>query len=205
MSLNKLLEKHHFETGDILLFSYGGKNCLDGLIKYFTDSSFTHVGMIIHNPPWRKDLKGYYLLQSNREGLSIDSEDHEKKIGVELTKLEDSLDYDGQIHWRHIKTKRDEHFYKKLTEAHSKVHNRPYDMDLMDWVKAAFKIENGNTQKTTTFWCSALVSFMLVQLNLLDKETGWTRVSPADLSSTKDTLKFINCNISKDIKIEFNP
>lgn len=201
MSLNKLLEKHHFETGDFLLFSYGGKNCLDGLIKYFTDSSFTHVGMIIHNPPWREDLKGYYLLQSNREGYYIDSEDQEKKVGVELTKLEDSLIYDGQIHWRHIKTKRDEQFYKNLTEAHSKVHNRSYDMDLMDWVKAAFKIETGNMQKIKTFWCSALVSFMLVQLNLLDKETGWTRLSPADLSSTKDTLKFINCNISKDIKI----
>lgn len=201
MSLNKILEKHHFETGDFLLFSYGGKNCLDDLIKYFTDSSFTHVGMIIHNPPWRQDLKGYYLLQSNRGGLNIDSEDHEKKVGVELTKLEDSLNYDGKIHWRHIKTKRDDSFYKKLEEAHSKVHNRPYDMNLEDWIKAAFKIDYGNTQKLTTFWCSALVTFLLVELGLLDKDTKWTLASPADLSSTKNNFKFINCDISKDILI----
>ena len=64
MSLNKILEKHHFETGDFLLFSYAGK-LYRWLIKL--SLNHTHVGMIIHNPPWRKDLKGYYLLQSNRE------------------------------------------------------------------------------------------------------------------------------------------
>ena len=201
MSLNKILEKHHFETGDILLFSYAGSSCIDKLIKTFTQSSFTHVGMIIHNPPWRKDLKGYYLLQSNREAYYIDSEDHEKKVGVELTKLDDSLNYNGKIHWRHIKTDRNEDFYKKLTEAHSKVHNRPYDMDLLDWIKAGLKIKEGDTQKVTTFWCSALVSFLLVELNLLENDTDWTLVTPADLSSTKDALKFINCDITKDILI----
>lgn len=201
MNLNKILEKHHLETGDFLLFSYAGSTCLDNIIKYFTSSKLTHTAMIIHNPPWREDLKGYYLLQSNREGYDIDSEDHEKKLGVELTKLEDCLNYNGPIYWRHIKTNRNEDFYKKLTEAHSKVHNRSYDIILSDWIKAGLKIKKGNTQKLTTFWCSALVSFMLVQLDLLNKDTGWTLITPADLSSTKNALKFINCDISKDIQI----
>jgi len=202
MSLNKILEKHHFETGDILLFSYNGNNLLDYLIKYFTQSKYTHVGMIIINPPWRKDLKGYYILQSNREGIDIDCEDHEKKLGVELTKLEDALSYNGSIYWRHIKTKRNKQFYNRLNEAHSKVHNRPYDMNLIDWIKGAFKINEGDTQKITTFWCSALATYMLVQLNLLNKDTKWTLMSPADLSSHKNTLEFINCDISNDIKIK---
>ena len=202
MNFKKLTEMHHFETGDIILFSYSGNNCIDSLIKYFTNSKLTHAAMVIHNPPWRKDLKGYYLLQSNREGIDIDAEDHEKKIGVELTKFEDALNYNGQIYWRHIITKRDDKFYKNLMEGHSKVHNRPYDMNLVDWIKGALKIDVGNTQKITTFWCSALVSFMLVQLNLLNDDTNWTLISPADLSSGKNTLEFINCRVSSDILIK---
>ena len=202
MNFQKLIEAHHFETGDIILFSYSGKNCLDSLIKYFTKSNLTHTAMVIHNPPWRKDLKGYYLLQSTRDTSEIDAEDHENKFGVQLTKFEDALNYNGQIYWRHITIDRNKDFYKKLSEAHSKVHNRPYDMNLEDWIKAAFKKNIGNTQKLTTFWCSALVSFMLVELNLLDKETDWTLVSPAELSSNEDTLKFINCRVSQDILIK---
>ena len=74
-------------------------------------------------------------------------------------------------------------------------------MDLLDWIKAGLKIKKGDTQKVTTFWCSALVSFLLVELNLLENDTDWTLVTPADLSSTKDALKFINCDITKDILI----
>ena len=202
MNFQKLLEAHHFQTGDIILFSYSGNNILDNLIKYFTGSELTHAAMIIHDPPWREDLKGYYLLQSNREGIDIDAEDNEKKLGVELTKFEDALNYNGKIYWRHIIVNRDETFNKNLEKAHSKVHNRPYDMNLLDWIKGALKIDIGNTQKTKTFWCSALVSYMLVQLNLLDKETDWTLVSPAELSSNADTLKFINCRVSHDILIK---
>lgn len=202
MNFQKLVEAHHFQTGDIILFSYSGKKCLDNFIKYFTKSELTHTAMVIHNPPWREDLKGYYLLQSNRGGIDIDAEDHEKKLGVELTRFEDVLNYNGKIYWRHIVVERNDTFYKKLKEAHSKVHNRPYDMNLLDWIKGALKIEIGDTQKMKTFWCSALVSFMLVELNLLDKETDWTLVSPAELSSNEDTLKFINCRVSQDILIK---
>jgi hypothetical protein len=201
MNFKKLTELHHFQTGDIVLFSYGGNSCLDNLIKAFTRSTLTHVGMIIHNPSWRPELQGYYLLQSTRDVGLNDAEDNENKFGVQLTKLEDALNYNGKIYWRHIIVERNEEFYKKLSEAHSKVHNRPYDTNLVDWIKAGLKIDVGDTHKLKTFWCSALVTFILVELNLLDKETEWTLISPADLSSKSETLKFLNCTVSQDILI----
>lgn len=201
MNFKKLTELHHFQTGDIVLFSYAGNSCLDSLIKRFTKSNLTHAGMIIHNPPWRSDLQGYYLLESTRDSGDKDVEDNENKFGVQLTKLEDAFNYNGKIYWRHITVERNDNFYKKLSEAHSKVHNRPYDTNIVDWIKAGFKIDVGNTHKLRTFWCSALVTFILVELNLLDKETDWTLISPADLSSKSETLKFLNCTVSQDILI----
>ena len=121
--INKIIEKHHFQTGDILLFCSNSNGCVDKLIKFFTNSKFTHAGMIIHNPPWRKDLQGYFLLESNRENINPDAEDNEIKVGVELTNLEEVFDYNADIYWRHISVKRDEDFESKLINAHSKVHN----------------------------------------------------------------------------------
>ena len=63
------------ETGDVLLFhdkSYSlwkPLSLFGKLIEYFTQSSYSHVGLILKNPTWIDDkLNGVYLWQSSYEG-----------------------------------------------------------------------------------------------------------------------------------------
>ena len=38
-----------------------------------------------------------------------------------------------------------------MIKAQSIAHNRPYDMDLIDWIKAAFNVHIGNEQNKKDF------------------------------------------------------
>ena len=111
---------------------------------------------------------------------------------------------DGEVYWRKLNCTRDNRFYEKLAEAHNVVHNRPYDVIPTDWLKAAFHINKGATQKKKTFWCSALVAYIYVCWGFLDNNTPWTLVSPKMLgteSPDNDELKFDNCTLESEVKI----
>ena len=95
MSLDNL------NTGDILLFSHVSNwsgplqifsNFFDFLIKYWTNSKYNHIGIVVRDPDFTygEKLRGLYLLESNYEGFP-DSENGEVKFGgVDLPpKLED--------------------------------------------------------------------------------------------------------------------
>ena len=83
-------DENKFNTGDILLFHWKPicnspyndcLTCFSKIIRCFTKSKYTHSAMIIRNPPWRKDLKGLYVLESSLETFP-DAEDNEIKFGV---------------------------------------------------------------------------------------------------------------------------
>ena len=210
LSYHNLIENEDLKTGDLLLFSYNGNcanccNCLftffTGCIKCCTKSKYSHSAMVIKDPSWDTDLKGYYVLQSSYESFP-DAENHELKLGVELVSLEELFDsYNGKIFWRKIDCIRNETFYKNLEKAHSVVHNRPYDINPYDWFRAAFKIDIGPTHRLDTFWCSALMAYVYVQLGLLPKETPWSMISPQMLSCKSKNPVFQNCLIFDEVRI----
>jgi hypothetical protein len=202
--------KSQFNTGDILLYHHKNDystlynsffSLLDDAIMWWTSSKFCHVSIIIKNPDFTSPpLTGLYILESNYENIK-DIENQEYKMGVELIPLEELDLKDINLYWRKLEYDRNKEFYENLAKAHSIVHNRPYDIIPTDWIKAAFHLNIGNTQKKKTFWCSALVTFIYVQLNLLNKDISWTIISPKMLSSESTDLKFINCNLYNEIQI----
>lgn len=208
-----LVEQNNFETGDMLLFHHHDNcsSCGNCLFSCFTDcimcctkSIYSHSAIIIRDPPWDQSLKGLYIIESSYEPYG-DSENNEIKLGCLMVPFEKMIeDFDGDVYWRHIECERDNNFYQKLAEAHSVVHNRPYDLDPVDWIKAKFKIHSGNDQRKDTFFCSAMVAFFYTQLGLLDSNTEWTIMSCENLGTEypQDELKFKNCSISKEIKIK---
>jgi len=208
--INDLSIKSQFNTGDILLyhhksnysnFSNSFYSIMDNIIMWWTSSKFCHVSMIIKDPDFTTPpLSGLYILESNYENIK-DIEDQEYKMGVELIALEeiDFSQYD--LYWRKLECDRNETFYFNLAKAHSIVHNRPYDIIPTDWIKSALHLNFGNTHKKKMFWCSALITFIYIKLNLLDKNISWTIISPNMLSSETQDLHFINCNLYKEIQI----
>lgn len=210
-----LCKLHDFQTGDLLLFEHSYDwtnlkdllfNFMDSVIGFFTKSKYTHSGIIIKDPAWREDLKGYYFLESNWE-FYPDSEDEEIKIGVELVPLKRIFEDNrvNKLHYRKLECKRDAAFTEKLIKAQSIAHNRPYDMDIIDWIKAAFKIHIGNEKNKKRFWCSALCAFMYVQLGVLSETLDWSIVSPKELGTENmsESLIFQNCVMKPEILLKY--
>ncbi len=216
----KMIDNNQFKTGDLLLFSHKDNftsccnclfTCFTDLIKCCTNSKYSHAAMILEGKDAVKmglfpgqpvsAIEKYYVLQSSYEPFP-DAEDNEHKLGVEIvsfTKLVTT--YFGRIFWRKITCIRDNGFIHRLSKAHSVVHNRPYDVNPYDWIRAAFKLEIGNTHKLNEFWCSALVAYIYTQLGLLPPKTNWTLVSPVMLSQRSMKPKFINCSIDDEVRI----
>lgn len=208
-------ERYDFQTGDLILFqhTYDWKNLkdllfntMDSVISFFTRSKYTHTGIIIKDPSWRPDLKGYFFLESNWEFYK-ESEDNEIKIGVELVPLKRILSDNrlNRLFYRKLECTRDEDFYERLNKAQSVTHNRPYDTNLIDWFKAAFQIHLGNERNRRRFWCSALVAYMYVQLRVLDETLEWSIVSPKQLGTENKSqmLHFQNCIMRPEILLGY--
>lgn len=195
-------------TGDILLFST--KHWYSKLIEFFTQSKFSHIGIILKDPIYIKPtLKGLYLFESGAESKPS-PEDGKKKYGVQITKLEDILDsysssYLGNLYYRKLDCDRNKDFYDKIKKIHDKTYNKPYDIDIIDWIKAEFDIKLGNEQKTNTYWCSALTAFTYVNLGFLKEDLPWTIIKPSEFSyiERKKNLDFLNCNLKPEEIIKF--
>ena len=83
------IKKEEFQTGDILLFHWKPlcktpydccMTCFSNVIQCFTKSKYTHSAMVVRDPPWRKDLKGLYILESSLETFP-DAEDNDGIFG----------------------------------------------------------------------------------------------------------------------------
>ena len=211
--VNLLFNKNDLQTGDLLLFDHKNNNttplscclsCYGSLIRCFTKSKYTHSAMVIRNPPWRNDLKGLYVLESSLETFT-DAEDNEIKFGVQLVNFDKLVDnYEGHVYVRQIKCERNDEFNIKLIKAHSIVHNRLYDIIPIDYIKAGFFINIGNTHRKNTFFCSSLMTFIYVCLDLVDHDLPWSIIAPKELGTEdlKKSIKFHNCTINDEILIK---
>ena len=194
------------ETGDLLLFH--GTSILSTILEYFGRSKYSHIGMIIKNPKFLNDkLKdGLYVLESSY-GYKPDEEDHQIKFGVQLHKLED-IYKPNTIYVRKLKNIiRDDIFYEKLKNIHTIIHNKPYDLHIMDWIMAEENISkpisiNPLWKITNRFWCSALISYVYLRLGWVS-DVNWSLVAPCEFSSkeSKGSLLFI-CSLDDEIELK---
>ena len=196
-----------FDTGDIILFEDKSHNSwldyLSYLIQYFTDSKYSHVGMVVKDPLIKgKTIKGLYLLESTGLDHMIDIDDHKTKFGVQIVDLHKRLQSDDDIfYYRKLNKDRDEMFNDLYNKTYVIVKDKPYDINPLDWCKADFDLKKGNVQKTNTFFCSALVSFMLVSLNILPRDIDWTIMRPKDLGTENGTRLDLSM-YNKEIQIK---
>jgi hypothetical protein len=197
--------ERELDTGDIILFR--GNHLISRVLECFGRSKYSHVGMILKNPKHiHLDLEdGLYLLESSSNDTP-DVEDHQFKIGVQIHRLEDILrEYPtGSVFVRYLDTKRDDAFYSTLTEIHKEIHDKPYDLNPLDWVRAEWNLIHpleidSKFQKTGSFWCSALLCYIYGRLDCLEAEMDWSLIAPKEFSSEEGTLLRFRYPISKDM------
>jgi hypothetical protein len=98
-----------------------------------------------------------------------------------------------------LKVDRNEQFYLNFKLAYDNVKNKPYNKNIFDWLEVLFGYKLFDKKITNRFWCSALVSYIYVNLNILSKEIDWSLITPKYFSDEK--IDFINnCNLG-EIKI----
>ncbi len=195
-----------FETGDIVLFS-DISYIPSKLIEYFTDSKYSHCGLILKDPIYiNPSFKGLYVFESTGPGKIHDSEDNKCKMGVQIRKFEDVYnDYNGAVFWRKLHTTRNEEFYKIITNIHKEVHNKPYDTNPLHWFESLLNVKLSNVHMTNRFFCSALVTYVYSKLDLVDVNIPWDMIRPKDLGTENiltNRIKFINCTIDNEIGIK---
>lgn len=185
------MELNALETGDILLFDETPDGCcisiINTLIKFFTNSIYSHVGIILKNPPWIKK-PGLYVWESTYHGIA-DLQDNKIKFGVQITPIHQYIDnYPGKVDIYVRKCTKPEMWTTELLESiHNVVYGKKYDILPQDWVEALIQVDLFSP-RDTVFFCSSLVTYMLVKGGFMNKNTNWTKVSPQQLSSSCNDL-----------------
>ena len=205
IKIEQLLNK--CETGDLILYS--SNSWISYFIEYFTGSQFSHISMIIRDPTYiNPNLKGIYIIESGYEPTP-DPENDKIKYGVQLTPIREVINQYkdgkmGNLYYRKLNCLRSNNFNQKIKEIHQKIHNKPYDLNIFDWLKADLKLQIGNERKTGEFWCSALIGFIYQQLGLLNTDIKCTIITPKEFSQNEDPddLKFKNCILHGEKKID---
>ena len=214
------------DTGDILLFR--GNQLVSKLLECFGRSKYSHVAMIIKNPRFlRPDLPdGLYVIEASSndapdaEASSSSSSSSSSSpsslptpvLGVALHRLEDviALYPADSVYLRHVSCTRDEAFYERLSAAHEEVHHKPYDLNPLDWIRAEWNLIhpleiNTAYQKTSSFWCSALLCYLYGRLGLLEEEMDWSLIAPREFSAEEGTLLRFRCAVSKEVPFTLPP
>ena len=163
------------------------------LIKKVTKSNITHVGMVLKDPVFiNPSLKGYYVWESGWEGTP-DPQDGKVKFGVQITPFEEIFQNykkkNGRIYVRRVTCPINLFTTEKLLQIHEIVYDKIYDIIPKDWIEAAFRRDD-NPQKTSRFWCSALVGYIYTQCGCLHPGTDWSMIRPSDF--VEDYLQYIN-------------
>ena len=191
---------YNLKTGDLLLFCSnfhtGFLSYFTNLIKYGTHSDYTHIAMVIKDPDFiEPNLKGLYVWESGFEGTP-DPQDSKIKLGVQITPLEEILESyknNGSVILRRVKCSENTFNKDILKKIHDVVYEKPYDIMPMDWIRALLKIDN-KPQKTSRFWCSALMGYIYTKCGILKSDTDWSIMSPDDFSIEKDNLNYLGEN-----------
>lgn len=219
------------KTGDLLLF-HTRKNWYDFIIEYFSNSKFTHVGIIVRSDDISYNVNvnnnnnnmnnidistNLLFLESGHESLP-DIIEHKKIFGVQMVSFDKMLNKyienkSGNVYYRKLDCIRDLSFSNTLSYLIKNVYDKPYDSIPTDWIKSFFHLNNiGNTERTNTFWCSALVSYIYDKLGFIEsystknnksKYIPWTIIQPTQFSyyemiHSKSPYKI---NFSKEITL----
>ena len=193
------------KTGDIILITdetTGIFNNFLNLIKYFTHSNITHIGIVLKDPTFlEKPLKGIYIWESGFEGTP-DPQDNKIKLGVQVTEITQFLKNFNNARFFVRRLENNKVFTEeKLKEIHSKVYDVPYDINVFDWIYAFFRKDN-NPQKISRFWCSAFIGYIFVQCNILKETCDWSILCPNDFSLSGEKLDYKSNNKLKLKEIE---
>jgi hypothetical protein len=194
------------ETGDLILFH--GQSWYSYVLEWLGRSRISHVGMIVRTPEKYgisiaiPSASSCYVWHS---AAGISAETGEYVFGVHVETLESVLDTYHEVWIRTIHAPRNALFDRRMQWIHGRVHQKPYDLDIADWLAAEFNVwfpmypfTRGRSDR---FWCSALVVFVLIHLGWVHENVDWTLMAPRELTEQGVALRW-QVPVSSSVRIK---
>jgi hypothetical protein len=172
------------QTGDIVLFGKNGP--FSRLIAAGTDSKYSHVGMVLKEPIYLDpSLKGTYLLEAITAVRQSDQSSNvsETICGVHLSPIQQTMGKTRKVAFRRLVIDRNEAFYDKLKQAYESIKDAKFDTNPIHWLMAkwvhdrqddlnslaTFRMSPDQFQKLNSLYCSALVAYLFVSIDIIPK------------------------------------
>lgn len=174
--------RNELKTGDIVLFS--GDKGIAPLIKLFTKSKWSHVGMV-----YIRD-GDVCLWESTKIGKVIDTEKGKIVNGVQLPLLSERIrTFSGDVAIRKINKGFEQDMLQKLHDFRQKVKGRKYEtrkLDLLLSVYDGIFIPEGfvpdASNDLSSFFCSELIAETYREIGLLLSPQSSSEYTPADFA-----------------------
>tara|TARA_Y100000296_G_scaffold2569_2_gene3618 strand:+ start:1442 stop:2044 length:603 start_codon:yes stop_codon:yes gene_type:complete len=197
MTMNYSGIRDSLNTGDIVLFS--GKGRISGMIKWFTGSPWSHVGMVLRLTEYNMLL----LWESTTLSKIKDINTGKARQGVQLVPLSERMkSYEGKVGIRRLNMfdKYQAIDHDVLMKFREEVKGRPYEESKIELFKSAYDgVFGGNEEDLSSIFCSELVAEAYQRLGLLTEGTPSNEFTPADFGGD---IPLINADLSKIIEIE---
>lgn len=193
----KLIDRYNeirptLKTGDIVLFS--GKGWSSRLIKWGTNSKWSHVGIVVAIPEW--DL--VFLWESNAQQKIIDLSTGKQLVGVQLVLLSEKIqNYQGTIAFRHLvepQAGARDTFIENLVEFRKTVKEKPYEREPWSLARLAFwRMKKSPLFKSdnSSLFCSELIADAYQATGILSKELLPCSYHPGAFSE-ENNIPFLN-------------
>lgn len=144
--------RDQLQTGDVVLFS--GRGFFSWLIQVFTNSNWSHVGMVVKLPEYDTVLLFESTTLSKTKGFFTGK----TKEGVQLVSLSSRIkDYNGKVAIRHIYDTSD--VTSEFVKFREEVNDREYEKNKFQLFKSAYDGWFGrNKTDLSSIFCSELVA-----------------------------------------------
>ena len=183
-------------TGDLVLFS--GKGRISGLIRWFTKSKWSHIGMVIKSI----DLDALLLWESTTLSKIKDIHSLTATHGVQLVALSERVNsYDGAIGIRKLEcVGMTPVMMQSLRDFRTEIKGRPYEQSKIELIKSAYDGPGGhNDEDLSSIFCSEMVAEAYQRMGLLTEDKSSNEYTPADFGND---LPLFEGRLSNVIKIE---
>ncbi len=188
------------QTGDLILFS--GKSRTSAGIKWFTDSRWSHVGMVVRLEDWDIVL----LWESTTLTDLRDVITGKARRGVQLVCLSDRIaGYDGEVSIRHLQVERTPSMQSALVALRDDLKGRPYEADKVELLKASYDGPLGeNREDLSSLFCSELIAETYQRMGLLPsgpEDKASNEYTPREFSDDGDVELLIDATLTPEISI----
>lgn len=167
-----------FKTGDLLFVSY--QSMRGKLVKVFTGSKWTHMGMV-------------YIPSNSNKQYVIEAAYYDKKNhGILKTPLQEWLSWNSKRVLGWLSKTGPEIPDHKIEKVLNSISNADSDMFVVSWLKAVVTRKYQEDTNKKAFYCSELVAYLCQELGIIRKELMPSSYSPKVF--IERNIPFINGN-----------